>query len=223
ANGESLLKISSEPAMPSRSTMHRWCRDNREFREEYQIAVQLRADGLLEETIDIIDDKKEIVTETTTEDEDGTKRVSKAFTKEGLAYAMARINIRYKTLAKMAPRKWGDEGHGLGEPSSDGSAAIEPPAEALGRRGGTRSLGLQRRVATPDEGSPHFERHWRFADSSSAPGPCKNREHSEISRSQNKGRPHRGLSGLRYLTLSVPTGSRPIGGWLSVVLVAKNV
>jgi integrase len=40
---------------------------------------------------------------------------------------------------------------------------------------------------TPDEGSPHFERHWRLADSSSALGPCKNREHSEISRSQNKG------------------------------------
>src|SRR5256886_205689 len=56
--------------------------------------------------------------------------------------------------------------------------------------------------------SPHFERHWRFADSSSALGPCKNREHSEISWSRNKGRPNRSLSGLRYLTLSVPTGSR---------------
>ena len=65
---------------------------------------------------------------------------------------------------------------------------------------------------TPDEGSPHFERHWRFADSSSALGPCKNREHSEISRSQNKGRPDRSLSGLRYLTRSVPTGSQRIGG-----------
>src|SRR4249919_3145135 len=104
-----------------------------------------------------------------------------------------------------------------------GSAAIEPTAEALGRRGGTRSLGLQRRIFTPDEGSPHFERHGRFADSSSAFGPCKNREHSEISRSQNKGRPNRGLSGLRHLTLSRPTGCRPIGGRLSVVLVAKNV
>jgi hypothetical protein len=49
-------------------------------------------------TIQIIDD---IVTETTTEDEDGTKRVSKAFTKEGLGYAMARINIRYKTLRSL--------------------------------------------------------------------------------------------------------------------------
>jgi hypothetical protein len=35
--------------------------------------------------------------------------VSKAFTKEGLAYAMARINIRYRTLSKMLPRKWGDQ------------------------------------------------------------------------------------------------------------------
>jgi hypothetical protein len=70
--------------------MHRWCRDNREFREEYQIAVQLRADGLLEETIDIIDDKKEIVTETTTEDEDGTKRVSKAFGYDGRGHCNAK-------------------------------------------------------------------------------------------------------------------------------------
>src|ERR1700726_434437 len=81
---------------------------------------------------------------------------------------------------------------------------------SLGRRGATRSLGLQRRVFTPDEGSPHFERHWRLADSSSALGPCKNREHSEISRSGNKRRPNRGLSGLRYLTLPPPTGSRPM-------------
>src|SRR6266446_7073172 len=105
-------------------------------------------------------------------------------------------------LSILRPWRWG--------PTSDGSAAIEPPAEALGRRGGTRSLGLRHRIFTPDEGSPHFEGHWRLADSSSAFGPCKNREHSEISRSRNKSRPNRGLSGLRYLTL--PTGSRPIGG-----------
>src|ERR1700737_3892473 len=101
---------------------------------------------------------------------------------------------------------------GGGTAASDGREATKPPAEALGRRGGTRSLGLQRRVFTPDEGSPHFERYRRFADSSSALGPCQNREHREISRSQNKGRPHQGLSGLRYLTLSVPTGFPTVGG-----------
>src|SRR6202048_1724612 len=77
----------------------------------------------------------------------------------------------------------------------------------MGHRGGTRSRGLQRRIFTPDEGSAHFERHWRFADSSSALGPCQNREHREISRPQNKSRPNRGLSGLQYLTLPPPTGS----------------
>jgi hypothetical protein len=123
ASGETLNKIASEPGMPSRSTISRWRTDRPEFKRQYDIAVQLRADGLLEETIDIIDDKKEMVTETVTENEDGTKSVSKTFTKEGLAYALARINIRYKTLAKMAPRKWGDEGHGLGEPAP----ALEPP------------------------------------------------------------------------------------------------
>ena len=95
------------------------CKRDPEFKRQYDIAVQLRADGLLEETIEIIDDKKEIVTETATEDEDGTKRVSKAFSKEALAYALARINIRYRTLAKMLPRKWGDEGHGFAEPAPE--------------------------------------------------------------------------------------------------------
>jgi transcriptional regulator with XRE-family HTH domain len=122
ASGETLNKIASEPGMPSRSTISRWCNDRPEFKREYDIAVQLRADGLLEETIEIIDDKKEMVTETTTENEDGTKSVSKVFAKEGLAYAMARINVRYSTIAKMLPRKWGKEGYGLGEP-----VALESP------------------------------------------------------------------------------------------------
>jgi hypothetical protein len=115
-----LNQIASEPGMPSRSTINRWCTDRPEFKRQYDIAVQLRADGLLEETIETIDDKKEMVTETTTENEDGTKKVTKAFSKEGLAIAQARINTRYKTLAKMLPRKWGEQGHGLDE-------AQEPP------------------------------------------------------------------------------------------------
>ena len=47
-----------------------------------------------------------------------------------LAYAMARINIRYKMLSKIRPRKWGDEGHGLGEPAP----ALEPPRNSADAR-----------------------------------------------------------------------------------------
>ena len=94
ADGETLNQIASEPGMPSRSTIDRWCTDRPEFKRQYDIAVQLRADGLLEETIEIIDDKKEIVTETTTEDEDGTKRVSKAFTSPRAAGSPLRAMCR---------------------------------------------------------------------------------------------------------------------------------
>src|ERR1700720_4410081 len=87
--------------------------------------------------------------------------------------------------------------------SSNERATIEQSVEVLGRCGRTRSRGLQRRIFTSDEGSPHLERHRRFADGSRALGPCENRKYSEISRSQNKGRPDRGLSGLRHLTLAV--------------------
>jgi hypothetical protein len=48
--------------------------------------------------------------------------VSKAFTREGLAYAMARINVPYSTIGKMLPRKWGKEGYGLGELAPAGEA-----------------------------------------------------------------------------------------------------
>ena len=109
AAGETLNKIASEPGMPSRSTIDRWCTDRPEFKRQYDIAVQLRADGLLEETIDIIDDKKEIVTETTTEDEDGTKRVSKA------------------SQRKVSPTRW--------RGSTSATDAFEDAAAKVGRRG----------------------------------------------------------------------------------------
>jgi terminase small subunit-like protein len=123
AAGETLNQIASEPGMPSRSTIDRWRTDRPEFKRQYDIAVMLRTDGLLEETIDIIDDKKAIISETTTTDEEGVKTVRREFTKEGLSYALSRINTRYSTVGKMLPRKWGKEGHGLGEPAP----ALEPP------------------------------------------------------------------------------------------------
>jgi hypothetical protein len=58
AAGSTLNQIASEPGMPSRSTINRWCTDRPEFKRQYDIAVQLRADGLLEETIEIIDDRR---------------------------------------------------------------------------------------------------------------------------------------------------------------------
>src|SRR6266478_1597423 len=60
-----------------------------------------------------------------------------------------RVRQEAHRLSIPRPWRWG--------PSSDGSAAIEPPAEALGRRGGARSRGLQRRIFTADKGSPHLK------------------------------------------------------------------
>ena len=141
AAGATLNQIASEPGMPSRSTINRWCTTRPEFKRQYDIAVQLRADGLLEETIDIIDDKKEIVSETTTADENGVKTVRREFTKEGLTHAMARINIRYKMVSKMLPRKWGDEGHGLGEPAPalERRATATMPGSSISTRSKNRS------------------------------------------------------------------------------------
>jgi hypothetical protein len=84
AEGESLLKISNDPGMPSRGTLYRWCNNNSDYKREYDIAVQLRTEGILEETIYIIDDEKKMVTETVTEHEDGTKTVSRVISKDAI-------------------------------------------------------------------------------------------------------------------------------------------
>jgi hypothetical protein len=44
-------------------------------------------------------------------DEDGVKTVRREFTKEGLSYAMARINIRYKMLDRILSLACGRRPH----------------------------------------------------------------------------------------------------------------
>ena len=118
--------------------------------------------------------------------------------------------VRQKAHRLFIPRRC------LGQ-SSNERAAIEPSVEVVGGRGKTRSHGLWRRIFTSDEGSPHLERHWRFTDGSSALGQCDNREHSEVSRSHNKGRPDHGLSSLRYLTVSVCCVAANVGRGLQEI------
>src|SRR6476646_8633041 len=127
AAGETLNKIASEPGMPSRSTIDRWCTDRPEFKRQYDIAVQLRADGLLEETIEIIDDKKEIVTETTTEDEDGTTRVEQG---------------RHKGRSRLRD---GANQHPLQDAFEDAAAKVGRPGPRPGRACAGARAAAQRR------------------------------------------------------------------------------
>ena len=48
--------ICSEAGMPGRATVFRWIARHKEFRDEYTLACELRAEDLADEMIEIADD-----------------------------------------------------------------------------------------------------------------------------------------------------------------------
>ena len=56
AEGKSLRAICSEAGMPGRATVFRWIARHKEFRDEYTLACELRAEDLADEMIEIVDD-----------------------------------------------------------------------------------------------------------------------------------------------------------------------
>lgn len=51
--GETMKRICSEDGMPSQSMVYRWLNTYPKFREKYQIAREIQADTLADETLDI--------------------------------------------------------------------------------------------------------------------------------------------------------------------------
>src|ERR1700726_3428027 len=56
AEGENLRAICSDAGMPGRATVFRWIARHKEFRDEYTLVRELRAEDLVEEMIEIADD-----------------------------------------------------------------------------------------------------------------------------------------------------------------------
>jgi hypothetical protein len=50
------LLLGSEAGMPGRATVFRWIARHKEFRDEYTLACELRAEDLADEMIEIADD-----------------------------------------------------------------------------------------------------------------------------------------------------------------------
>jgi hypothetical protein len=53
AEGKSLRAICSDAGMPGRATVFRWFERHKEFRDEYTLACELRAEDLADEMIEI--------------------------------------------------------------------------------------------------------------------------------------------------------------------------
>lgn len=56
ADGKSLRSVCRAETMPSKSTVFRWLRENKEFRDHYAMSMEARADSHADDIVDIADD-----------------------------------------------------------------------------------------------------------------------------------------------------------------------
>jgi hypothetical protein len=87
ADGGSLRSVCKKAGMPSKATVYRWLADHPEFRPMYEKATDDRADGQVDEIVDIADNCKP--------DPDSVRK------------ARLQIYARIEAVQKMKPRKYG--------------------------------------------------------------------------------------------------------------------
>jgi hypothetical protein len=87
ADGGSLRSVCKKAGMPSKATVFRWLGENDEFRVMYEKATEDRADGQVDEIVDIADKCRA--------DPDSIRK------------ARLQIYARIEAVQKMKPRKYG--------------------------------------------------------------------------------------------------------------------
>ena len=106
AEGESLRAVCRDDGMPARATVLRWIAGNPDLQKVYAMAVDARTDALFDEILEIADDARE----------DWVAKVGPTGERQGFVFdansvrrAALRIDARKWTLARMAPKKYGDK------------------------------------------------------------------------------------------------------------------
>lgn len=107
AAGESLLRICRDDGMPHRATVHDWLFDERykAFHDNYERAVNTRAENMFDELEEIADDGSNDYMEK--EREDG--RVDTVFNAEHVQRSRLRVDVRKWYLSKIMPKKFGEK------------------------------------------------------------------------------------------------------------------
>lgn len=90
--------------IPSTATIRRWIESNEEFRQAYLRAKESYCEDVLDQVIEIADDKSEDVELVESADGMPTVRVNKT----AIGRSELQIKTRFETLAKRMPRKYGD-------------------------------------------------------------------------------------------------------------------
>lgn len=108
-DGESLRSICRDPKMPARRTVYYWLvrEENKEFLHQYDVAVELRAEDMFDEMLEIADDGTNDYMEK--KNRDGS--TYDAIDSEHITRSKARIDTRKWILSKMLPKRFGDRIH----------------------------------------------------------------------------------------------------------------
>jgi hypothetical protein len=98
--GRSLRNVCAADDMPSLSMVMRWLVLHDYFREQYAIAMDVRAEIMADDMLEIADDGRNDYVQT----DDGL-----AVDKDHIQRSRLRVDTRKWLLAKMAPKKYGDK------------------------------------------------------------------------------------------------------------------
>lgn len=101
AAGEALSRVCNSPDMPTRKSFFEWVEKDPSIKIKYEFAIQLRADGLADDILQIADDGLN----DTYQDDAGNTRTDQ----DVIARSRLRVDARKWLASKMAPKKYGDK------------------------------------------------------------------------------------------------------------------
>lgn len=103
SSGMSVRKMCENRKFPTREMFYKWLREDDSFVNEYEIAVQSRADAIAEEILEIADDDSNDYKINELSEDDKLK-----IDQIKLARDKVKIDARKWIAAKMAPKKYGN-------------------------------------------------------------------------------------------------------------------
>jgi hypothetical protein len=104
ASGRSLRSVCLDADMPGMTTVFRWMPDHPAFRQQYDEAIEARAQVMFDELVELADTPFE--GETVVETDDGRREVKRG---DMLGHRRLQVDTRKWILARMSPRKYGDK------------------------------------------------------------------------------------------------------------------
>ena len=106
ASGKKLDDIAAHPGFPSRATFFRWIEQHPEAANEYALALEWRAERLVDEMIEIIDDKSCDLIQS--EAGEGGLLISKP-NPTAIVRSQAQVDLRKWILVKRLAKKYGEQ------------------------------------------------------------------------------------------------------------------